>query len=174
MVLLAIDPGLTGAVCKFELNKENFSIKSIDLKPMPRVKKLFDTHEFNKMIKNLIPSDLGIEIHASLEAVSSRPMQGVSSVFKFGRTYGQIEGVLVANFIPYTLISPVKWTKTMHAGIENSGMDAKAKSLMAVKRLFPKVNLLATERSKKPHDGFIDALLLAEFSRRQLLRLGSV
>jgi len=45
--------------------------------------------------------------------------------------------------------------------------DTKAMALLAAKRLFPSVDLTATERSKKPHDGIVDALLLAEYGRRK-------
>jgi len=36
--------------------------------------------------------------------------------------------------------------------------------------LFPKVNLLMTERSSVPHDGLVDALLMAEYARRKFPR----
>jgi hypothetical protein len=36
---------------------------------------------------------------------------------------------------------------------------------IAAKRLFPNTSFLATERSKKDHDGIIDALLLSYYAK---------
>jgi hypothetical protein len=39
-------------------------------------------------------------------------------------------------------------------------------ALIAAKRLFPNQKLVFGDRATKPHDGLIDALLLAEYARR--------
>lgn len=44
--------------------------------------------------------------------------------------------------------------------------DTKDVALKVAKRLWPKHNWLATKRSRKPHDGMIDAALIAEYARR--------
>ncbi len=44
--------------------------------------------------------------------------------------------------------------------------DTKAMALVAVKRLFPDLKLTFGERATKPHDGLIDAVLIAEYARR--------
>jgi hypothetical protein len=45
-------------------------------------------------------------------------------------------------------------------------IDTKATSLIAAKRLFPDEKFLATTRSKVPHNGVIDAVLIGEYCRR--------
>ncbi len=52
------------------------------------------------------------------------------------------------------------------------GKDTKTKSILAASRLFPRVDLRRTARSKVAHDGLTDALLIAEFGRR--LRTGKI
>ena len=52
----------------------------------------------------------------------------------------------------------------MHKGIA-SKMKAKEKSKLAYRRLFPALDLKKTDGCKVPHDGFIDALLIAEYGR---------
>lgn len=100
-----------------------------------------------------------------LEQVGAFPGQGVSSMFSFGYNAGSIEGCISSLSWPYQLVRPQVWQKMMHVGI-HSGVDPKVKSLMAAKRLFPKETFLATSRSLKPHDGIIDAILMAEYGRR--------
>ena len=95
-----------------------------------------------------------------LEHVHAMPKQGVSSTFNFGMNFGFIQGVLRAYEIPYELVTPQKWKK------EFSCTSDKNTSIEVCKRLFPNVNLKATERCKKDHDGIAEALLIAEYGRR--------
>lgn len=99
---------------------------------------------------------------ACVEKVGAMPGQGVVSMFSFGKSAGFIEGVLQAFKIPYQLISPQIWKK------EFSLNSDKAKSIEVCKKLFPSVQLLATPRCKKDHDGMAEALLMAEYARRKL------
>ena len=95
-----------------------------------------------------------------LEHVHAMPKQGVSSTFNFGMNFGFIQGVLKAYEIPYELVTPQKWKK------EFSCTSDKNTSIEVCKRLFPNVNLKATERCRKDHDGLAEALLIAEYGRR--------
>ena len=95
-----------------------------------------------------------------LEQVHAMPKQGVTSTFNFGMNFGFIQGVLKAYGIPYELVTPQKWKK------EFSCTSDKNTSIEVCKRLFPTVNLKATDRCKKDHDGMAEALLIAEYGRR--------
>ena len=97
-----------------------------------------------------------------LEKVGARPGQGVVSMFSFGQSVGYIKGVLESFYIPYQEITPQKWKREFGLTSE------KAASAEVCGKLFPKVSLLATSRSKKPHDGMAEALLMAEYARRKL------
>lgn len=46
-------------------------------------------------------------------------------------------------------------------------VDTKATSLLAAKRLFPDETFLATQRSKVPHDGIVDAVLIGLYCVRK-------
>ena len=95
-----------------------------------------------------------------LEHVHAMPKQGVSSTFNFGMNFGFIQGVLKAYEIPYELVTPQKWKK------EFSCTSDKNTSIEVCKRLFPNVNIKATDRCRKDHDGMAEALLIAEYGRR--------
>jgi hypothetical protein len=53
-------------------------------------------------------------------------------------------------------------------GLEFRLNSDKENSIEVCKKLFPQVNLLATPRCKKEHDGIAEALLMAEYTRRNL------
>lgn len=97
-----------------------------------------------------------------LEKVGAMPGQGVVSMFTFGQSVGYIKGVLEAFGIPYQEISPQKWKKEF--GLTSD----KVASAEVCRKLFPDIELLATPRCKKPHDGMAEALLMAEYARRKL------
>jgi crossover junction endodeoxyribonuclease RuvC len=90
------------------------------------------------------------------------PHQGVASSFNFGKSAGFIEGVLCALGIPYQLITPQRWKKEFTLNSD------KQKSIDVCERLFPNVDLLPTPRCKVKSDGMAEALLMAEYARRNL------
>lgn len=81
-------------------------------------------------------------------------------MFHFGENFGFIQGVLMAYGIPYELVRPQKWKKAF------SITGDKNTSIAVAQRLFQNVNLLPTERCRKPHDGMAESLLMAEYARR--------
>lgn len=101
-----------------------------------------------------------------IEAAQMRPRQATQATFKCGRGFGQIEGILAALNIPYEIVNAGSWAKVMHAGVEGK-TDKKAKSKLAVSRLFPGLDLRASERCKVVHDGMAEAVLIAEYGRRK-------
>lgn len=97
-----------------------------------------------------------------VEKVNAMPGQGVVSMFNFGHNLGFIEGLLQAFCISYQLVPPQTWKK------EFSVTSDKNTSIQVCQKLFPDVNLLPTQRSRKPSDGMAEALLMAEYARRKL------
>ena len=107
------------------------------------------------------------------------PGQGVATTFTFGHNVGFLHGLLVAFKIPYTLVTPRKWQKEMWIAadhVETTIKDKKGQpkrivlpkptSINAATRLFPSVDLRKSERSKNPHDGKCDSLLIALYAKR--------
>lgn len=143
MIYIGIDPGKNGGIAFI-----NEFDEIIQLLP-------FSDDSLIQSIKNC-----SSDMKCTLEHVHAMPKQGVSSTFNFGMNFGFIQGVLKAYSIPYELVTPQKWKK------EFSCTSDKNTSIEVCKRLFPTVNLKATERCKKDHDGMAEALLIAEYGRR--------
>ncbi|MGN1300855.1 MAG: hypothetical protein ACI4VC_05880 [Clostridia bacterium] len=148
MIYIGIDPGKNGGIAV--INDSDNSV---------------DTYTFSEeriVAELLIRYILKQDCKCVLEKVNAMPGQGVVSMFNFGQNYGFIQGVLKAYNIPFELVPPQKWKK------EFSVTSDKNTSIEVCKRLFPHVNLKATERCKKDHDGMAEALLMAEYARRHL------
>lgn len=149
-VIGGIDPGKRGAIV---LLSPNACMKFL-LENMTYVM-------FKKIMEEAKPD------HIYLEKAQVMGGENARAMFSYGTGYGKLIGWIDSLFIPYTLVAPVTWTTVMHKGC--TGIDPKKKSLQAAQRLFPLIDLRATERCKNAHDGFVDALLIAEYGRRNFV-----
>lgn len=144
MNYIGIDPGKSGAIAVIPEDGVPYCA-------------LFDEAVYKTLIAGLRHKSM-----VMLEQVGARPGQGVSSMFTFGANYGWIQGLLYAYDVPYQTVTPNKWKR------EFSVTKDKKSSVTVCQRLFPNVSLLATEKSRVPHDGLAEALLLAEYARRHM------
>lgn len=165
MVIVGIDPGLKGALVAIESGR-----KVLFSHPMPLIGgKEIDLAEVRALLVSAKEraERLQVPVTVVLEKVRSRPGQGVVSMFTFGRGLGMIEGLVAGLSMPIQQVTPQAWVKELHEGIDQK-LSAKARSMLVVRRLYPDLNLLATPRSKKLHDGLIDAALIATYGLRKL------
>lgn len=148
-VSIGIDPGKTGAIAVMD----DDGILCLEQ---------FNVDKYVDVLSYVGQSTSAKDIKVCVEKVGAMPGQGVVSMFNFGHNLGVIEGILSALRIPYQLVPPQTWKK------EFSLTGDKAKSIEVCKKLFPWVDLRATERSRKPSDGLAEALLMAEYARRKM------
>lgn len=164
MNYIGIDPGKDGAFVVLSAHRE---IVKIAL--MPTIGKEYDKPEMIKVVQQY---DIR---HAVLENVHAPQLGGRTSCFEFGRGKGLLEMLLFALEIPHTQVLSRTWQKEMWSGIKiqyktltpRKVVDTKSTSLLAAKSLFPSQDLRKSTRASNPHDGIVDALLMAEYCRRK-------
>lgn len=147
MIVVGIDPGLTGAVAYF------VDGELMGLFDMPNYDGRVDARELFLRLR-----EWGRPYMVVIEDVHSMPGQGVASSFKFGRSVGAIEAVVGALSYPHTRLTPQKWKQKM--GL--IGKDKDASRGMA-RELWP---LYADKFARKKDDGRAEAALIAEAWRR--------
>jgi crossover junction endodeoxyribonuclease RuvC len=140
MLILGIDPGKSGGLCVLE------NRRIILLMTMPE-----DLHQLPRAVDKIY-----------LEKAQAMPKQGIASAFSYAQHYGELIGFYNALQKPICLVSPRNWTKKIHMGADST-KEPKQKSKEIAFRLSPGESFLATERSKKPHEGLIDAYLIAYY-----------
>ena len=124
---------------------------------------LWDDKDFIEVMWDIAQTtEFDERIIACVEKVGAMPHQGVTSSFNFGKSAGFVEGVLNALGIPYQLIPPQRWKKEFTLNSD------KQRSVEVCERLFPNASLLPTARCKVKSDGMAEALLMAEYARRNL------
>lgn len=123
---------------------------------------------------NIFKSYSDYEMVITLEEVHSIFGMSAKSNFNFGATFGKklmigsICGLLYKSKLD--LVPPKTWQKEIWTSSDKvfktgKKVDTKKTSLLAAKRLFPKETFLATSRSRVPHDGLVDAALIAYYSK---------
>jgi hypothetical protein len=151
MKYIGIDPGKSGGIAIIEDEK-------LTLFSFPKIGKELDFIA----IKNFLKENCKSSHIVGLENVKALQRVGSTQSFNFGVNKGQLEGILIGIECSYLQVLPQTWQKVCWEGVPKQD-NTKNTSLIASKRLFPKESFLASERSKVPHDGLIDAALIAKY-----------
>jgi crossover junction endodeoxyribonuclease RuvC len=175
--ICGIDPGLDGGVGLLDISTGTV----IELVIMPVCGKELDLPDLVRLLQEAtVLEEIWLEKVGATPArrvkgpggkIKTVAGQGVSSAFKFGDGYGSIKGIAAALGIPLELVAPGRWQKTMHTGA--SGKTAKQRSVSVALRRYPKIDFRRSTRGKVPHSGKVDALLIAEYGRREWLKRAS-
>jgi len=153
MIIIGIDPGLSGGIAVLDNNKV------LDLFDMPvmadgkKNKKQLNSALLAKLIKESISNTS--ESAVIVEQVNAMPGQGVTSMFNFGQTFGAIKGICATLELPIFFVRPSKWKK--HFELINSSKDASRTKAI---EMYPH---LAEKLSKKKDVNKSDAILIARF-----------
>lgn len=166
MRYIGIDPGISGAVAALHLKRgELLDVLLVDTPSFKVGKKNeYDAHSMARIIniflneESMAQHDVGC--HFIIESVHSMPNQGVASTFQFGKGFGMWLGILAALGCEYTLVSPQSWKKVMLADMPKEKDAGRLRAM----QLFPSA---ADRLSRAKDDGRADALLMAEYLRRQ-------
>jgi hypothetical protein len=84
-------------------------------------------------------------------------------------SFGHLIALMQLKNLRHEIVPPQKWQKlfwTKPKMPKDQKFNTKAAALMAAKKLWPHESFLASSKSKRPHDGIVDALLIAEAGRR--------
>ena len=155
MLIIGVDPGLSGSICFFEDGK---ILDVVEMPTMTEGKKNKRQvngsqvyNEISKKIKQLDKKDIKVII----EQVSAMPGQGVTSMFNFGQSYGILKGMCSAMQLPMYFVRPAKWKK--YFGLINTEKDASRTKAIEI---FP---YFSSNLSKKKDSNKADAILIASY-----------
>ena len=154
MLIIGIDPGISGSICFF---KDGKILEVIEMPVMTEGKKnkkqINGSQIYNEFLKKINGKD--DEIRVVIEQVSAMPGQGVTSMFNFGQSFGILKGICSAMQLPMFFVRPAKWKK--YFNLINSQKDASRTRAIEI---FP---YFSTQLSKKKDSNKADAILIASF-----------
>ena len=155
MLIIGIDPGVSGSICFF---KDGKILDVIEMPIMNEGKKnkkqVNGAQIYNEIIKR-IDNTSGTRTRVVIEHVTAMPGQGVTSMFNFGQSFGILKGVCSAMRLPMFFVRPAKWKK--YYNLINSEKDASRTRAIEI---FPN---FSSQLSKKNDSNKADAILIASF-----------
>ena len=155
MLIIGIDPGISGSICFFEDGK---ILDVIEMPTMTDGKKNKRQINGSQIYNEILKKTVGFNkenIRVVIEQVSAMPGQGVTSMFNFGQSFGMLKGICSAMQLPMYFVRPAKWKK--HYNLINSLKDASRTRAIEI---FP---YFSSQLSKKKDNNKADAILIASF-----------
>ena len=153
MLIIGIDPGISGSICFFEDGK---ILDVVEMPTMTEGKKNKRQvngsqiyNEISKKIKHIDKKDIKVIV----EQVSAMPGQGVTSMFNFGQSFGILKGICSAMQLPIYFVRPAKWKK--YFNLINAEKDASRTKAIEI---FP---YFSYNLAKKKDSNKADAILIA-------------
>ena len=155
MLIIGIDPGISGSICFLDNGK------ILDVIEMPVMtdgkknkKQVNGSQVYNEIIKKIKQFEKN-QIRVVIEHVSAMPGQGVTSMFNFGQSFGILKGICTAMQLPMYFVRPAKWKK--YFNLLNSEKDASRTRAIEI---FP---YFSSQLSRKKDSNKADAILIASF-----------
>lgn len=159
-IIIGIDPGATGAIAAI------FPDEVAELNDIPVTKRIVGkksrTFCYIPGIAQILTSyaqNPDYNVTAYIERQHAMPKQGVVSMFVLGELYGALQGIFSALGVRYKTVRPQEWKKEV---LSFTRAD-KQQSILKAVDLFPD---LAQHMSRKKDHGRAEALLIAEYGKR--------
>ena len=156
MLIIGIDPGISGSICFLDNGK------ILDVIEMPIMtdgkknkKQVNGSQVYNEITKRIKQFEKN-QIRVVIEHVSAMPGQGVTSMFNFGQSFGILKGICTAMQLPMYFVRPAKWKK--YFNLLNSEKDASRTRAIEI---FP---YFSSQLSRKKDSNKADAILIASFN----------
>ena len=155
MLIIGIDPGISGSICFFDNGK---ILDVIEMPTMTDGKKnkrqVNGSQIYNEILKR-VNDPAKQDVKVVIEQVSAMPGQGVTSMFNFGQSFGILKGICSAMQLPMYFVRPAKWKK--YFNLIKSEKDASRTRAIEI---FP---YFSSHLSKKKDSNKADAILIASF-----------
>lgn len=163
LLYIGVDNGISGG---FSAVSEAHGLL-IDAIPMPVIKSgkrnEVNVREVFHWISAVTCGNLSNATYVIEEPGGSKSAQAARSM---AGSFHAVRAIFDMKFLNWHRITPQKWQKAI---LGKTCGDTKQRAFVLAKELWPEEKWLATTRCKTPHDGMIDAALIAEYARRNNL-----
>ena len=155
MLIIGIDPGISGSICFFEDGKILDVIEMPTMNEGKKNKRQVNGAQIYNEITDRVNKLQKQDVRVVVEQVSAMPGQGVTSMFNFGQSFGIIKGICSAMQLPLYFVRPTKWKK--YFNLIKSEKDASRTRAIEI---FP---YFSSQLSKKKDSNKADAILIAYY-----------
>lgn len=160
--ILGIDPGVNGGLVLLNTDTNEIIKKMImpTYTEMTSTKKRRYKVDAEALTVFLMDNEHLID-YVVIEKVNPSLTFGAIPSFSLGEQFGRVVGAVTALDFVIRFVGARKWQNSML--IPGTEGTTKERAAQTAKVLFPNIDLTPTPRAKKPHDGLVDALLIARY-----------
>jgi len=164
MIYIGIDNGISGGIVA--ISEAHGAIIGMTTMPVRkhRTRKEVDVRAVHLWLSQATGGNLSNADYVIEEPNNSR---NASTAYSVASSFHSLRGFFETKMLNWHRITPQSWQKVMLPKCKAG--DTKPRALALAKELWPDETFLASPRCKVPHDGLIDAALIAEYSRRMQL-----
>jgi hypothetical protein len=148
--VVGVDPGLRGAMVCIEDGQVH------EARFLPARGNVLDVREVMRWFADLQPDLTVIEGYLAVRRQALTAL--VTGASNFGRLVASVEAIGVA----YSVVDCHTWQRAV--GAKEGRGDAKDRALARVRKLYPRAPVIP-KGCRVPHDGIVDAILIAHFAR---------
>lgn len=165
MFIIGVDPGRKGALVAIDAANAEIAAKMV--MPFDDDGDL-DLYKINAFLSAHLP------LKVFIEKSQAMPGNGATSMYNYGFHNGQLVTLcrlrtsMLFEVRPSTWCKGLGWDKVWDGTRELEGKEKSAS--IAQMLIWPGESFIASPRSKKPHDGMVDAALIAYYGYRLLKR----
>jgi len=156
MITIGIDNGLTGGIVAVSDHRASI----IGMSVMPVKGKAKGNEVDSERVFLFLMQWPRKDITVILET-PGKHSPGVMALCSMWDSYGAIRSILETRGYRHHRIAPQTWQKAVLGNVEKG--QTKPAALSRSRQLWPDESFLATAKSTKPHDGLIDAALIAYY-----------
>ena len=155
MLIIGIDPGISGSICFFQDGVIQDVVEMPTMIEGKKNKKQVNGSQIFNQISEKIKKIDKKNIKVVIEHVTAMPGQGVTSMFNFGQSFGILKGICSAMQLSVYFVRPARWKK--YFNLINSEKDASRTRAIEI---FP---YYSSHLSRKKDSNKADAILIASF-----------
>ncbi len=155
MLIIGIDPGISGSICFLQDGVIQDVVEMPTMIEGKKNKKQVNGSQIFNEISEKIKKIDKKNIKVVIEHVTAMPGQGVTSMFNFGQSFGILKGICSAMQLSVYFVRPAKWKK--YFNLINSEKDASRTRAIEI---FP---YYSSHLSRKKDSNKADAILIASF-----------
>jgi hypothetical protein len=174
---LGIDAGKSGALVLIDDKRQ---VIKRWLMPLKVIREADKKNKISKVtivcfetLCNLLREAISVGCIVVLEEPAPFGMDHAHVAFVKGLNAGIMEAAFTHVGILPIRLTPIQWQKDILEGFDKN-FKIKVRARMAAEKYFPNEDFRATHRSKVPHEGLIDASLVALYGQRNYKDLTTV
>jgi len=163
VIYIGIDNGISGGSCA--ISASHGKIIGFDKMPVKKSRSAneVDVRAFHLWVTEITGGNLSNAIYILEEPGGSKSAKAAKSM---AGSFHSLRGFFETKFLRWERITPQQWQKTMLPGCKSG--ETKKRAFSKASELWPEEDFVL-KGCRTPHDGIIDAALIAEYGRRNQL-----